>query len=134
MIIFGSILTTFESSSIFRDNWAVLKIIFNIKPNHHRKILLAQIRETLSRIDSLLTLTDVRNCSHPCGNSSRCPPRYRSTTRRSSHGISVASRCIDVSCTRCRRLEKRKNQIETIDLKPIISLLSDFCCLHVCYT
>jgi len=47
MIIFGSILITFESSSIFGGSWAALKIGLSLKSIHHREIQLAQICETL---------------------------------------------------------------------------------------
>jgi len=42
MIIFVSILTTFESSSILGGSraWAVLKIGSSLKPNHHREFSL----------------------------------------------------------------------------------------------
>jgi hypothetical protein len=45
LTIFGSILTTFESSRILEAARAVLKIGLSLKLNHHREILLAQIRE-----------------------------------------------------------------------------------------
>ncbi len=37
---FGSVLTSFEASCIFGDNWAgaVLEIGSSLKPNHHREI------------------------------------------------------------------------------------------------
>jgi hypothetical protein len=47
MIIFGSILTTFESRCILEAAGAVLIIGSSLKPNHHWEILLAQIRESL---------------------------------------------------------------------------------------
>jgi hypothetical protein len=47
MIIFGSILTTFELSSIFGGSWES-KIGWSLKPTHHRAIRLVQIRETLT--------------------------------------------------------------------------------------
>jgi len=47
MIIFGSILTTFE---FLEAAGAVLKNGSSLKSNHHREILLAQISETLCTI------------------------------------------------------------------------------------
>jgi hypothetical protein len=38
MIIYESILTTFEKSAIFRGNWAASKIGLSLKSNHHRQI------------------------------------------------------------------------------------------------
>ena len=46
-IILRSIMTTFESSSIYGGSWGSFE---NRKPNHRRGILLAQIRETLCTI------------------------------------------------------------------------------------
>ena len=47
MIIFESILTTFEASVIFEAAGAVAKIYLSLKPDHQRQIYLAQISETL---------------------------------------------------------------------------------------
>jgi len=52
VIIFGSILTAYELSIIFLEaDGAVLKIGRSLKPNHHQEIQLAQIHETLCRIN-----------------------------------------------------------------------------------
>jgi len=57
MIIFGSILNTFESSSILEAAGAVFKIGLSPKSNHYQEIELAQIFETLCRIFLLMLET-----------------------------------------------------------------------------
>jgi len=54
MIIFGLILTSFELSSILEAAGAVLTIGSSLKSNHHWKIKLAQIRETLCTRESVI--------------------------------------------------------------------------------
>jgi hypothetical protein len=45
MIIFGSILTPFESNSILEVAQAVLKIGLSLNPNHHREIKLPKSKK-----------------------------------------------------------------------------------------
>jgi hypothetical protein len=62
MIIFQSILTAFEASSIFEATGVVGKICLSLKLNHHGQIYLVQIDETHRRIlgdakQNILTIT-----------------------------------------------------------------------------
>ena len=46
MVIFESVLTTFEAASFFKAAGAVLKIGLSLKSNYHYEFQLVQIRDT----------------------------------------------------------------------------------------
>ena len=46
IIIFGSLLTTFEGSYIVCGSWAVATISYNLKSNCHNQVKLVQILDT----------------------------------------------------------------------------------------
>ena len=60
MIIFESLMTTFESSVIFEAPEAVLYAVSEIgsslKPNHQNQVKLVQIPDTLCNFDNYLLL------------------------------------------------------------------------------